>query len=74
MERKLLTRRGKEIYKMRGKTVEPVFGQVKDARRLDRFLLRGEEKVSMEWSLMCTTHNILKLWKHERELWKAGAT
>ncbi len=74
MERKLLTKRGREIYKLRGKTVEPVFGQVKDARRLDRFLLRGEQKVSMEWSLMCTTHNILKMWRHERKLWKAGAT
>ena len=74
MERKLLTKRGKEIYKLRGKTVEPVFGQVKDARRLDRFLLRGEEKVSLEWSLICSTHNLLKLWKHERERWKAEAT
>jgi len=74
MERKLLTKRGKEIYKLRGKTVEPVFGQVKDARGLDRFLMRGEEKVSMEWSLICATHNILKLWKHERKLWKVGAT
>ncbi|MEM3043324.1 MAG: IS1182 family transposase [Thermoplasmata archaeon] len=74
MERKLLTKRGREIYKLRGKTVEPVFGQLKDARKLDRFLLRGEEKVAMEWSLMCATHNLLKLWKHERELWKARAT
>lgn len=74
MERKLLTERGREVYKMRGKTVEPVFGQVKDARRMDRFLLRGEEKVSMEWSLICTTHNILKLWRHERERWKHAAS
>jgi len=74
MERKLLTKRGKKIYKLRGKTVEPVFGQVKDGRRRDRFLLRGEEKVSMEWSLICSTHNLLKLWKHERERWKAAAT
>lgn len=74
MERKLLTKRGKKIYKLRGKTVEPVFGQVKDGRKLDRFLLRGEEKVAMEWSLICSTHNLLKLWKHERERWKAGAT
>jgi transposase len=73
MERKLLTKRGRKIYKMRGKTVEPVFGQIKDARRLDRFLLRGENKASMEWSLICTTHNILKLWKHERERWKSVA-
>jgi transposase len=74
MERKLLTKRGKDIYKLRGKTVEPVFGQVKDGRGLDKFLLRGEEKVSMEWSLICATHNILKLWKHERKRWKAVAT
>ena len=74
MERKLLTKRGREIYKMRGKTVEPVFGQIKDARRLDRFLMRGKAKVSMEWSLMCTTHNILKLWKHQRERWKKAAS
>ena len=74
MERKLLTKRGREIYRLRGKTVEPVFGQVKDGRKLDRFLLRGEEKVAMEWSLICSTHNILKLWKHERERWKAAAT
>jgi len=74
MERKLLTKRGRRIYKLRGKMVEPVFGQVKDARRLDRFLLRGKDKVSLEWSLICSTHNILKLWKHERERWKAAAT
>ncbi|MBA3044877.1 MAG: IS1182 family transposase [Euryarchaeota archaeon] len=74
MERKLLTKRGRKIYKMRGKTVEPVFGQVKDARRLDRFLMRGKAKVSMEWSLMCTTHNILKLWKHQRKRWKKAAS
>jgi hypothetical protein len=74
MERKLLTKRGRKIYKMRGKTVEPVFGQVKDGRHLDRFLLRGKEKVSLEWSLICTTHNILKLWRHERERWKSEAS
>ena len=74
MERKLLTKRGRKIYKTRGKTVEPVFGQVKDARRLDRFLMRGKAKVSMEWSLICTTHNILKLWKHQRKRWKKAAS
>jgi IS5 family transposase len=41
--------------------VEPVFGQIKGARRLDRFRLRGLEKVNGEWALMATTHNILKL-------------
>jgi hypothetical protein len=38
-----------------------VFGQIKGARGLDRFLLRGLEKVNGEWALMATTHNIGKL-------------
>jgi len=43
--------------------VEPVFGQIKGSRSLDRFRLRGLEKVNGEWSLMATTHNILKLFR-----------
>lgn len=62
MERKLRTKRGQEIYQKRACSVEPVFGQM-EGRGLNRFLLRGVEKVSMEWSLFCTTHNILKLWR-----------
>ena len=61
MERKLLTKAGKETYKLRGSTIEPVFGQM-STRGLNRFLLRGVEKVKAEWSLWCTCHNILKLW------------
>jgi len=63
MERKLLTKRGKAIYKMRGCTIEPAFGQIKDSRGLNKFLLRGLNKVNGEWNLICITHNILKLWK-----------
>lgn len=48
-------------YRMRKKTVEPVFGQMKEARRFRRFLLRGLEKVRSEWSLICTAHNLAKL-------------
>ena len=62
MERKLLTRRGKEAYKQRGATIEPVFGQMA-MRNLVRFWLRGIAKVKGEWSLWCTSHNILKLWR-----------
>jgi len=62
MERKLLTRRGKAIYKQRGRTIEPVFGQM-SMRGLNRFWLRGLQKVKAEWSLWCTTHNLLKLWR-----------
>ena len=41
--------------------VEPVFGQIKEARGFRRFLLRGLAKVRGEWSLICTAHNVLKL-------------
>ena len=45
-----------------GKTiVEPVFGQIKQARGFRQFLLRGLAKVQGEWALVCLTHNILKL-------------
>jgi hypothetical protein len=44
-------------------TVEPVFGQTKQVRGFRQFLLRGKEKVSGEWRLICTGHNLLKLFK-----------
>jgi len=68
MERKLLTKRGREAYKQRGSTIEAVFGQMV-MRGLVRFKLRGLKKVRAEWSLWCTTHNLLKLW---RSGWRAG--
>lgn len=61
--RKLQTVRGRAIYAKRKTIVEPVFGQIKQARRFRQFLLRGLEKVTGEWSLICTTHNLLKLWR-----------
>src|SRR5512133_3329271 len=61
MKRKLLTKAGLAIYARRKTTVEPVFGQIKQARGLRQFLLRGIEKVRAEWSLTCLTHNLLKL-------------
>jgi len=63
MERKFLTERGRKLYKIRGQTVEPVFGQIKDVRGFDRFMQRGVESCRGEWSLICATHNLLKLWR-----------
>jgi transposase len=63
MARKLRTKRGKRQYSKRKETVEPVFGQIKEVRGLRRFLLRGLEGVQAEWSLICTTHNLLKLFR-----------
>jgi transposase len=63
MDRKLRSKTGQAIYALRKTIVEPVFGQIKGSRRLDRFLLRGLERVNGEWSLMATTHNLLKLFR-----------
>ena len=41
--------------------VEPVFGQIKQARGFRQFLLRGVEKVRAEWAMICTAHNLMKL-------------
>ena len=61
MSRKLHTKAGAAVYAARKAIVEPVLGQIKQARGFRQFLLRGIEKVQGEWSLVCTTHNILKL-------------
>ena len=62
VRRKLMKKSGRRTYALRKQIVEPVFGQIKSARGLRQFLLRGREKVQGEWSLWCTTHNLLKLW------------
>jgi transposase len=61
MRRKLQTKVGAAIYSRRKTVVEPVFGQIKQARGFRQFLLRGLEKVQGEWAMICLTHNILKL-------------
>jgi len=48
-------------YRLRKQIVEPVFGQIKAARRFRQFLLRGLDKVRGEWAMLCTAHNLLKL-------------
>ena len=63
MDRKLRSKAGQTIYGLRKTIVEPVFGQIKGARGLDRLRLRGLEKVNGEWALMATTHNLLKLFR-----------
>ena len=63
MSRKLQTKAGAAVYAARKAIVEPVIGQIKQARGFRQFLLRGIEKVQGEWSLVCTTHNILKLYR-----------
>ena len=69
MERKLRTKRGREIYKKRSQTVEPVFGQIKTVRGIDQFVRRGLDACKSEWSLICATHNLLKLWRSGKACW-----
>jgi transposase len=61
MKQKLKTKVGKAVYAARKCVVEPVFGQIKQARGFRQFLLRGKEKVKGEWALLCLTHNVLRL-------------
>jgi transposase len=61
MERRLSTKRGRNLYRLRGQTVEPVFGQMKENQSADRFMMRGEQETKGEWSLHCAAHNLRKL-------------
>ena len=63
MARKLRTLKGQGVYKKRKQIVEPVFGQIKEIRGFRQFLLRGLKEVEAEWSLICMTHNLLKLFR-----------
>jgi hypothetical protein len=63
--RVLATDWGGELYLKRQGTVEPVFGQIKSNRGANRFLRRGRSAVRSEWRLLATTHNLLKLHRHQ---------
>ena len=68
MQHKLRSAIGKAFYAARKHIVEPVFGMTKSARGIDGFLLRGLEKVSAEWQLICLTHNLLKIWARNKSV------
>ena len=64
MAAKVRTAEGRALYARRKVIVEPVFGQIKEARGFRRFLLRGLDHIRGEWCLVCLTHNLLKLWRY----------
>ena len=66
MARKLRTKKGRETYAKRKGMIEPIFGQIKQARGFRQFLLRGMDKMRGEWRLVCMTHNLLKLFHSRR--------
>ena len=61
MAHRLETEAGREIYALRKQTVEPVFGIIKEAMGFRRFLMRGLEKVNLEWTLVTTSYNLKRL-------------
>lgn len=61
---------GKRMITRRFATVEPVFGNLRNNKRLDRFTLRGRIKVDGQWKLYCLTHNIEKLAHHGYGGWR----
>jgi len=68
MRHKLASAESRELYKRRKAIVEPVFGQIKEARGFRRFLLRGLQAVRAEFDLITLTHNLLKLFRSQRGL------
>jgi hypothetical protein len=65
LEHQQRSAQGQAVYKTRAQTIEPVFGQIKSGRQCRSFMQREFDKVDAEWTLMCTTHNLLKLWRHK---------
>jgi len=61
MAHRMQTSVGKTRYKIRKQTVEPVFGIIKSVLGFRQFLLRGREKVSLEWLLVCVSYNFKRL-------------
>jgi len=68
MAAKVRTPAGRAVYARRKVIVEPVFGQIKAVRGFRHFFLRGLQKIRGEWSLVCLTHNLLKIWRYGRVL------
>jgi transposase len=64
MRKKLSSERGRKLYAQRKVTVEPVYGQIKHNRRVERFMRRGRAAALSEWRLVAATHNLLKLHNH----------
>jgi len=61
MAHRLKTETGKALYKLRKQTVEPVFGIIKEVMGFRRFMLRGRAKVGLEWTLVCVSYNVKRM-------------
>jgi hypothetical protein len=65
MRERLASESGHAIYRLRKAVVELVFGHIKERRLFRRFSFRGLAKVRAEWNLICLTHDLLKLFRHQ---------
>jgi transposase len=65
-QRRLRHPQGRADYRQRGRTIEPVFGQIKTRQHLTHFSRRGLTAADSEWHLACTAHNLLKLHHHHQ--------
>ena len=72
MARKLRTKTGRETYAKRKGMIEPIFGQLKQVLGFRQFSMRGLSSMRGEWRLMATVHNLLKLWRHDRQVEMVG--
>ena len=72
MKRKIDSVLGKRIYQRRLATAEPPFANIRHAKRLDRFTLRGKLKVNGQWLLYCLVHNIGKIQRYGPEFAGSG--
>jgi len=61
MAHRLKTAVGQALYRLRKQTVEPVFGIIKEVMGFRRFRLRGRAKVALEWTLVCVSYNLKRL-------------
>lgn len=61
MAHRLKTKTGRQLYKLRKQTVEPVIGIIKEVLGFRRFSLRGHAKVALEWILVCVSYNFKRL-------------
>ena len=68
MQHKLCTNAGRALYRMRKAIVEPVFGQLKEARGFRRLQLRGLSSARQEFAFIALTHNLLELFRRGKAL------
>ena len=68
MAHRLKTAMGQALYRLRKQTVEPVFGIIKEVMGFRRLLLRGRAKVSLEWTLVCLSYNLKRLFTLKKQL------